>query len=88
METQVDYRKCGADIDISGHRVVQSRLVQIVDTCTGAQVQIVETCTGAKTADFAKKCWRARRVSRNVNIKSPSSSHNISVIISVLLAIN
>ena len=48
METQVDYSKCGADIDISGHRVVQSRLVQIVDTCTGAQVQIVETCTGAQ----------------------------------------
>ena len=35
VETQVDYSKCGSDIDISGH----SRPVQKVETCTLAQVQ-------------------------------------------------
>ena len=39
VETQVDYSECGSDIDISGQRVVQSRPVQIVETCTVAQVQ-------------------------------------------------
>ena len=51
---------------------------------TSANSRDLHGCTGAKTADFAKKCWR---VSRNVNIESPSSN-NIGVIISVLIAIN
>ena len=82
VETQVDYSECGSDIDISGHWT---------ESCTeqtGANSRDLHSCTGAKTADFAKKCRRVRRVSRSVNIESPSSSNNIGVIISVLLAKN